>query len=185
MYISTKNGRITTVYHVEPPDGENYIKIDGVEFTGRMEDYMVINDTLVYAPVEENQDMGDAKALKLFSVNAMAQEYVSHMAKVHEVPEFEKDTWVLQAKESKAWKADPSALTPMMDTIAKQRGVPREVLMEKAYIKAMQFELLTASVAGQRQKYADMINNAESLGDLDFEVKYEVETSGNRTRPIL
>lgn len=135
--------------------------------------HKVVDGRVVFT-IPDKVALQNAKTDKLERINAEAGWYVAHMAKTFEVPEFEKDTWVLQAKETKAWKADPSTPTPLMDTIAKQRGVPREALLEKAYIKAVRFELLTASVAGQRQKYADMINNAKSLEDLDFEVKYEV-----------
>lgn len=175
MYVTTEKGRINKVYYVPPPDGVEYVEVDGYELSGRFDDYVVINGELVYSPTDAHKDLDDEKALKLYSVNGKAEAFVYTAARTYEVPEFEKNTWVLQAKESKAWKADPSTPTPLMDMIAKQRGVPRELLLEKAYAKAVKFEMLTACIAGQRQKYVDRINAAQTLEDLDFEVEYNCE----------
>lgn len=97
----------------------------------------------------------DAKTEKLQEINSKAQTFVSQIAGLDIVPEFEVKTWQTQGEEAKAWHADKSAVTPNLDAIAAARGIPADVLKQKAYEKTMKFELLTAVVAGQRQGYED------------------------------
>ncbi|MBF0802891.1 MULTISPECIES: tail fiber assembly protein [unclassified Neisseria] len=107
-----------------------------------------------------------AKAAKLAEVNAAAQTFVSRAAGLDKLPKFEVETWTIQALEAKAWKADPDAATPTLNTIAQARGVPADVLKQKAYGKAVKFELLTARTAGLRQAAEDRIKAAQTLEDV-------------------
>ncbi|MBE2897777.1 hypothetical protein HPC37_02770 [Pasteurellaceae bacterium 20609_3] len=159
---------------MDEPLGEGWYQVPDMDFARPLYDYVFDGEgiKLDYSPAEY---LPVKKADKLSEVNFKAEAFVYTAARTYEVPEFEKNTWVLQAKESKAWKADPSTPTPLMDMIAKQRDVPRELLLEKAYAKAVKFEMLTACVAGQRQKHVDRINAAQTLEDLDFEVEYKCE----------
>lgn len=111
--------------------------------------------------------LAQAKAAKLAAINQAAQDYISAAAHLDEVPEFEVQTWLKQGEEAKAWYADKTAATPTLDTIAAVRGVPPDLLKQKAYEKAIAFETLTASVAGYRQALADRIAAAKDMAALD------------------
>lgn len=103
------------------------------------------------------------KSAKLAEINQQAQAFINDLAKYDETPSFERDTWLEQAKEAKAWVADPTAQTPTLTLIAQMRGIPLDTLRQKAYEKAMAYQTVAAIVAGQRQAYEDRLNAAESL----------------------
>lgn len=109
------------------------------------------------------QQLADAKAAKLIAIAQAAQQFIAHATKADTVPEFERLSWERQAQETKAWAADNTAETPTLSLIAQQRGVPIDVLRQKALAKAQAYELLVASIAGQRQKKEDQIAAAEEL----------------------
>ncbi|VEI74844.1 Uncharacterised protein [Mannheimia haemolytica] len=103
------------------------------------------------------------KSAKLEEINRKAQDFINDLAKYNETPSFERDTWLEQAKEAKAWVADPTTQTPTLALIAQMRGVPIDTLRQKAYEKAMAYQTVAAIVAGQRQAYEDRLNAAENL----------------------
>ncbi|QLB16026.1 hypothetical protein A6B39_05230 [Mannheimia granulomatis] len=103
------------------------------------------------------------KSVKLAEINQQAQAFINDLAKYDETPSFERDTWLEQAKEAKAWVEDPTAQTPTLTLIAQMRGIPLDTLRQKAYEKAMAYQTVAAIVAGQRQAYEDRLNAAESL----------------------
>lgn len=116
--------------------------------------------------------LAQAKRGKLAALNAQAQDFIGRLAELDETPEFEIQTWTIQAAEAKAWHADPSAPTPTLDTIAAARGVPAELLKQKAYEKTVRYELATAHIVGLRQRYQDAIaaaENAEAVEAMAFE----------------
>lgn len=104
-----------------------------------------------------------AKMQKLAEINSTAQNLVRQAAKLDETPQFERDTWLEQAKEAKAWIEDPTAQTPTLDLIAQMRGVPIDTLRQKAYEKAMAYQTVAAIIVGQRQGYEDRLEQAETL----------------------
>lgn len=114
----------------------------------------------------KKQQLQDAKASKLAELNTTASQYIEAAAKISETPEFERATWTIQATEATAWHNDNTAPTPNLERIAASRGVPANVLRQKAYEKAMQFEVLTSTIAGQRQKIEDIIGASKTLEEL-------------------
>lgn len=103
------------------------------------------------------------KSAKLAEINRKAQEFVNQLAHLDETPEFERETWSIQREEAKAWNTDKRAETPTLALIAQMRGVPLDVLRQKAYEKAVTYQTVAAVVAGQRQAYEDRLNRAETL----------------------
>lgn len=113
---------------------------------------------------EQQQSVISAeKSAKLAEINAKAQAFVNQLAHLDETPEFERETWPIQREEAKAWQIDPHATTPTLALIAQVRGVPLDVLRQKAFEKAMAYQTVAAVVAGQRQAYEDRLNMAETL----------------------
>ncbi|OFO27760.1 hypothetical protein HMPREF3052_08125 [Neisseria sp. HMSC056A03] len=99
-------------------------------------------------------------------INRAAQACIDQAAGLNRVPDFEVSTWTIQALEAKAWHADNAAATPTLDAIADARGVPVDVLKQKAYEKAIKFEMLTAHIAGLRQAAEDKIYAAKTPEDV-------------------
>lgn len=107
-----------------------------------------------------------AKADKIDEINSRAQDYINIATGASDTPAFEVQTWSMQSTEAKAWHADNNAHTPMLSIIANQRGIPVDVLRAKAYSKAIAYEQIVAVVAGQRQKYEQQLDAAETLADI-------------------
>ncbi|MBF6983893.1 hypothetical protein IXK21_11135, partial [Pasteurella multocida] len=87
--------------------------------------------------------------------------------KTYETPEFERDTWLTQRAEAIAWKQNPNSPTPTLESIATNRGVPLDVLREKAYQKSVLFATLSSTIAGQRQKLEDQLMAAQSIEEIE------------------
>ncbi|HDR0612151.1 hypothetical protein [Pasteurella multocida] len=121
----------------------------------------VINDE------KASELLNAAKTKKLKEINDSAQAYVDGIAKTYETPEFERDTWLTQRAEAIAWKQDPNSPTPTLESIAINRGVPLDVLREKAYQKSVLFATLSSTIAGQRQKLEDQLMSAQSIEEIE------------------
>lgn len=89
-------------------------------------------------------------------------------------PQTEIESFYRQEKEALAWKADNKADTPMLKQIARVRGVPFEVLVEKVIEKASQFAVAIGVIIGQRQAFEDKLLALSSQKELD-ELKKEIE----------
>lgn len=133
------------------------------------------NDELkqwVLSEEDRQTALKNAKFAKLQELNNLAQSVINQYARLDETPDFEVRTWIIQGEEARAWKANPNAPTPNLDQIAKARGVPADLLKQKAYEKSIAFASLTAFVAGKRQGYEDAINRVptvEEVHDLIFD----------------
>ena len=118
----------------------------------------------------------NARTEKLLEMNTAAQSFIDQMTGANDTPEYERATWAAQGAEAKAWHADNTAATPTLDNIAKNRGVPAELLRQKAYEKTIAYEVFVSTIAGQRQRFEDQLNAAKTLADVDaivvnFQVK--------------
>lgn len=107
-----------------------------------------------------------AQATKLAELANAAQAFVDLHAKTDIVPAFEQETWAMQGAETRAWVEDNNAPTPVLDGIAKHRGIDRITLIRAALRKTQQYETLAAGVAGQRQALQVQIEQAKTLDDL-------------------
>ncbi len=115
----------------------------------------------------KKQQLADVKDKRLNELNSLAENTVENLAKISKTPAFERATWEIQRQEAIAWKMDNNTATPSLDQIAKMRGVPAEILREKAYQKAIKYQQLTTTIAGIRQRYEDMIDTAKTLDALN------------------
>ncbi|HDR1796644.1 TPA: hypothetical protein QB579_000330 [Pasteurella multocida] len=134
----------------------------------------VLNDEL------KSLALSNAKADKLKEINDAAQDYVDGIAKTYETPEFERDTWLTQRAEAIAWKQDPNSPTPTLESIATNRGVPLDVLREKAYQKSVLFATLSATIAGQRQKLEDQllaITDIQEIENIQIQFHFSIGDS--------
>lgn len=88
-------------------------------------------------------------------------------------PQTEIESFYRQEKEALAKQANPKAETPMLEQIARVRGVPLDVLIEKVIEKSNQFAVAIGIIIGKRQKFEDRlvaIETLEALEQLEQEV---------------
>lgn len=129
--------------------------------------------------INEQAVISAEKSAKLSEINHKAQEFVNQLAHLDDTPEFERETWPIQREEAKAWFTDRNAKTPIIALIAQTRGVPLDVLRQKAYEKAKAYQTVAAVVAGQRQAYEDRLNRAETLEQIRaIEPSYQLPQQG-------
>lgn len=81
-------------------------------------------------------------------------------------PQTEIESFYRQEKEALAWKADNKVDTPMLKQIARVRGVPFDVLVEKIIEKASQFAVAIGLIIGQRQAFEDRLLATKTLEEL-------------------
>lgn len=88
-------------------------------------------------------------------------------------PQTEIESFYRQEKEALAWQADHSTSTPMLSQIARVRGVPLEMLIEKVIEKSSQFAVAIGIIIGQRQAFEDRLlalKTPEELTALEQEI---------------
>lgn len=89
-------------------------------------------------------------------------------------PQTEIDSFYRQEKEALAWRTDKNSETPMLKQIARIRGIPFDVLVQKVLEKSEQFALAVGVIIGQRQAFEDRLlatKNIEELTTLEKEIK--------------
>lgn len=89
-------------------------------------------------------------------------------------PQTEIESFYRQEKEALAWQADHNTPTPMLSQIARVRGVPLEVLINKVIEKSAQFAVAIGIIIGQRQAFEDRLlalKTPEELTSLEQEIE--------------
>ena len=81
-------------------------------------------------------------------------------------PQTEIESFYRQEKEALAWQADHSTSTPMLSQIARVRGVPLEMLIEKVIEKSSKFAVAIGIIIGQRQAFEDRLLALKTPDDL-------------------
>ena len=81
-------------------------------------------------------------------------------------PQTEIESFYRQEKEALAWRADNNADTPMLKQVARVRGVPFDVLVEKVIEKASQFAVAIGVIIGKRQAFEDRLLATKTLEEL-------------------
>lgn len=115
----------------------------------------------------EKNALKQAKAQKINELNTLSQTLINTQSGANELPDFEVQSWTLQAIEAKAWQNDKNAPTPVLDNIAKQRNLPADALKTAALRKTLAYESLTAQIVGQRQALQTCIENAKTIDELN------------------
>ncbi|HHE3494619.1 TPA: hypothetical protein ACPDJ4_000134 [Pasteurella multocida] len=181
-----------------PSNLDDYIVVEvGSESELNGKELVLVNDTPILVPArpsechewvggqwviddeKASESLAVAKTKKLKEINDAAQAYVDGIAKTYETPEFERDTWLTQRAEAIAWKQDPNSPTPTLESIATNRGVPLDVLREKAYQKSVLFATLSSTIAGQRQKLEDQLMAAQSIEEIEqISIQYNFTLGG-------
>lgn len=117
--------------------------------------------------IQDEKMLNALKEEKLKQLSIASQSYVDRAAGGDKLPEFEMQTWSIQAAEAKAWQLDKNVPTPVLDGIATARGIPADTLKAAALRKTLAYEQLAAHVAGQRQALQSKIEAAKTQAALD------------------
>lgn len=140
---------------IAPPS--EYCEWDGKKWT---------ENQIKKAKAEETK-LATAKVIALSRLNQRAQAIVNEQSGMDDLPAFEVQSWPIQASESRAWDADKSAATPVLDAIAAARGINSDDLKETVLRKCRAYDELVATVAGRRQAVQAQIEAAKSLDELN------------------
>lgn len=95
------------------------------------------------------------------------QDYLSDFSTV------EKMTFEQQRLEVEAYKKNPSVATPTLDALAKERGIPREMQIQKAIVKVDAFTAMATVIVGTQQSYEDSIKTI--AGDTAKSIQQRVD----------
>ena len=87
-------------------------------------------------------------------------------------PKFEVDTWQNQLRDANAYIADNNAITPTLDALAAQRQITKLSLANKIIAKSAVFEAFSSAQAGERQRLEDLIDEAETVEELNAVSKF-------------
>lgn len=109
-------------------------------------------------------DLGDERLATNLEARIEAQRKAAHAAAdaavasyMSQFSDVEITTWPTQQREVEAWQLDNHAPTPMLDSLAKVRGITRDEMLEKASVKVGLFSVLAPFVVGKQQAYEDQI----------------------------
>lgn len=123
-------------------------------------------DTLTWEIPPEKQSVFfiDMKGKLLDRLASRADEIKSSLLVGY--PQTEIESFYRQEKEALAWQADNNADAPMLKQVARVRGIPFEVLVEKVIEKASQFAVAIGVIIGQRQAFEDRLLALKTMEEL-------------------
>ena len=102
-----------------------------------------------------------AKTSKLAEINAAYEAATSALVSTY--PQTELLTFDKQESEARAWTADNSAETPLVDMLATGRQMAKAELVRRIIAKADAFTLASGYLTGQRQRFEDQLKAAETI----------------------
>lgn len=114
-----------------------------------------------YALGPELMTLDEAKVAKLAEINAACDAFLAVLTASY--PANEVLTFDQQKAEADAVLADPSASTPLLTPLAAARGLDVTALAQKVRVKTEAFTAISGHVIGQRQKYEDMLDDADTV----------------------
>lgn len=104
--------------------------------------------------------LDELKAAKLNEINTTYQQAIATLTPTY--PDDERLTFDKQEQEARSWLADNSTPTPFVDALAAGRQMEKAELVSRIIAKADAFALASGSLTGQRQRYEDMLDVAET-----------------------
>lgn len=80
----------------------------------------------------------------------------------------ERESWERQLNESKSWLLDNTQSdTPLLDGLSSNRGIDKTILANKIIEKGTIFSMVSGQLLGIQQKYIDIINIVDTIGELE------------------
>ena len=116
-------------------------------------------DTYTIVAIPE-PDLQELKARKLAEINGAYQQAIATLTPTY--PNDERLTFDKQEAEARAWLADNSVPTPFVDALADGRQMEKAELVSRIIGKADAFAFSSGLLTGQRQRYEDLLDAAET-----------------------
>lgn len=105
------------------------------------------------------------KIEKLSEINALYQQAIATLTPTY--PNDERLTFDKQEQEARGWLADNSFPTPFVDALAAGRQMDKAELVSRIIAKADAFAIASGSLTGQRQRYEDLLDAAETAEEVE------------------
>ena len=115
--------------------------------------------TIMFVPPAP-PELLEIKAAKLKEINIAYQEAIATLTPTY--PDDERLTFDKQEQEARAWLADNSTSTPFVDALAAGRQMDKSELVGRIIAKADAFAIASGLLTGQRQRYEDLLDVAET-----------------------
>ena len=119
---------------------------------------------VTHTPEEEAERLKAIKANKLAEINSAYQQAIATLTPTY--PDDERLTFDKQEQEARAWLADDSTSTPFVDALAVGRQMNKAELVSRIIAKADAFAIASGLLTGQRQRYEDLLDAAETAEDV-------------------
>lgn len=125
----------------------------------------VIGDdgAITFTPPEPHK-LDELKAIKLNEINILYQQSIATLTPTY--PDDERLTFDKQEQEARAWLADNSTSTPFIDALATGRQMDKAELVNRIIAKADAFAIASGLLTGQRQRYEDLLDVAETAEEV-------------------
>lgn len=131
---------------------------------------------LYFKGEEPKQSIEAIKSSKLSEINSAYNTATSSLVSTY--PSTEILTFDKQEQEARAWQADNSVSTPLIDALVLGRGIDKAELVRRIIAKADAFAVATGYLTGQRQKYEDQLEAATTAEEIAAIVpEYELPKS--------
>ena len=153
-----------TVPHPEDATVPAFIHAEFDALYAEVEAYAKAHPDMVTEELPYEPTLDELKTAKLTEINAAYDDAVS--ALVSDYPSNELLTFDKQEAEARAWTADQSADTPLVDALALGRGMDKAELVSRILAKADAFAVATGYLTGLRQKYEDRLGLAQSAEEV-------------------
>ena len=115
-------------------------------------------------PEPDPEPLETVKARKLNEINFTYEKAIATLTPTY--PDDERLTFDKQEQEARAWLADNSTSTPFINALAVGRQMDKAELVERIIAKADAFAVASGSLTGQRQRYEDMLDVAETAEEV-------------------
>lgn len=126
--------------------------------------YIIKEDGKFIIKAIPEPDLPELKATKLNEINTTYQQAIATLTPTY--PDDERLTFEKQEQEARAWLADNAASTPFVDALAVGRKMNKAELVSRIIAKANAFAIASGSLTGQRQRYEDLLDAAETPEDV-------------------
>lgn len=113
----------------------------------------------------QEKTLEEIKTEKLTEINSAYDTATSSLVSTY--PQTEILTFDKQEAEARAWDADNSVETPLVDMLALGRQMDKAELVKRILAKADAFALATGYLTGQRQRYEDILTAATTAGEIE------------------
>lgn len=120
--------------------------------------------TITFTPPPP-EPLENVKARKLAEINTAYQQAIATLTPTY--PDDERLTFDKQEQEARAWLADNSTPTLFVDALAVGRQMEKAELVSRIIAKADAFALASGSLTGQRQRYEDLLDAAETAEEVE------------------